>query len=91
MSRRLRRNPRRPSITPRKNRSPRFIGVQLLSIGSKTVLTILSFLCGIFPLPHLTIERRWLLPQGTATIFDVLWTIAVWDRNLNFKKEKNRP
>jgi hypothetical protein len=29
--------------------------------------------------------------MGTATIFDAPWVVAVWGRNPNFKKEKNRP
>jgi hypothetical protein len=29
-------------------------------------------------------------PEGTARIFEALWTLAVWDRNLKFKKEKKR-
>jgi len=28
-------------------------------------------------------------PEGTARIFEALWIVAVWGRNLRFKKEKN--
>ncbi len=30
-------------------------------------------------------------PEGTARIFEALWILAVWDRNLKFEKEKKRP
>ena len=30
----------------------------------------------------------WLLPRGIGTIFDALWVLAAWGRNLNFKRRK---
>jgi hypothetical protein len=83
---RLRRNPRRPPITPRKNSLRRY-GMEH-RVG---ILTISTLLCGIFPVPHFTIGWGWAAPGWDGKVFDVLRTIAVWNRNLNFTKEKNRP
>ena len=33
-----------------------------------------------------TTKRRLLLPRGVARIFEALWILAVWYRNLKFKK-----
>jgi len=62
---------------------------ELLRVDCSRELTIPQVQCGIFPLPHFHNRRRLLPPEGTARIFEPLWILAVWDRNLKFKKEKN--
>jgi hypothetical protein len=66
--------------------------VQLLSNGFSNALTIPGLLCGIFPVPQFHNRAEiFQFPRGTVTIFDEPWEVAVWGRNPNFKKEKNRP
>ncbi len=90
MFRRLPRSPSRRPLTLRKDSAAIFPSVQLPSIGFNKGLTIQRFACGIFPVPHLTIERRWLFPKEAARP-EMPVIFAVWGRNLNFQKEKNRP
>jgi hypothetical protein len=94
MSHRPRRNPRRLRRTPQKNSDIVFLATESQKRWQyhfDRVLTIRLLLCGIFPVPQFHNRLEIGLPGGDGKISDALRTIAVWGRNLNFQKEKNRP
>jgi len=46
-----------------------------LAPGRDIALTIRLPRCGIFPLPHFTIERGLAAPGRVGAIFDTLWVV----------------